>query len=383
MRRWLAVLTLAALGLGFVPAACLSLGEVQADPDSHDAGPSDSSAESPVADSGPGFELLGTTVPSRPSGPAEPSGKGSLRWFAARHVYTGSIDPETGAQDTSAWKKLGYDLDGECTTLDQSKGDSSGTCTKPPNAASDSLEDGDDCRDNRYGRLIAQVIENLNSSWEANFQAGIANGEATLLLRISDLDDGPSDAFAPGAIYLSAQRETAPHWDGTDDFQIQSVSVKGSSVVDPPIVSFPAGYVANDTWVSGELGTSPGPFPMYLVTEIAQINLLSRTLVVKLDATHETALGSSFAAVASRAAITADLWTFILPLFNCDAATAQGLVDLYVLPAADVGGAPPSFSSPGVECSGISVGGAFQWVPIAAPTEVVPSIPPSAPCDAG
>jgi len=383
MRRWLAPLAIAAVGLGFVPVACLSLGDVEASASSVDAGTSDVAVDAPTLEAGSPLELLDTTIPVRPSGPAVASGKGAMRWFAARHVYSGTIDPKTGAKDYEAWRKLGYDLDAECTTPDQSKNDSSATCTKPPNAQDKSLEDGDDCRDNRYGKMLSDVIEKLNSSWEANLQAGIANGEPTLLLRLSDLDDGPSDAFAPGAIYLSSPRETAPHWDGSDEFQIQSISVQGSSVVDPPVVSFPSGYVANDTWVSGEIGTSPGPFPVYLVSEIAQVTLLSRTVVVKLDAKHETALGSSFGAVAARTAIMGDLWTFILPLFNCDPVTAQTLVNLYVLPSADVGNVAPSFSTPGVECSGISVGGAFQWVPIVAPTEVVPSAPVGSACDAG
>ena len=381
MRRFVAVSLALAASLGLLPAACLDLADVEANGGVDDAG-----VDAPldvVVDTGPALELLPATVPPRPAGQTLPSGKGAMRWFAARKIYSGTIDPVTGVTDTKAWKKLGHDLDGECTTLEQSTTDSSATCKKPSGADSESLVDGDDCRDNAYGRVLSLVVKQLGSAWETNLQAGLANGETTLLLRISDLDDGPDDPFAPGALYLSAPRKSAPHWDGSDEFQIQADSVNGASISDPPIVEFPTGYMTEDQWVSGDLGKSPGPFPIYLVSEITMVTLLTRTVVVWLDAQHTRARGSSLSAVAPRSMVLTDLWSFILDMFSCDTVTASTLVQTFVLPNSDVGSTPPTFQTPGAECGGLSVGGAFQWVPIKAPVELV-SVDAGAPvCDAG
>lgn len=381
MRRHVVSVALACGGLAIVPVACLDLGKL--DSSSDDAGASDASlSDVSTPDSGLGLTILEAKPPARPAGSATPSGQGKMRWFAARRLFSGSVDPTTGKTDPDAWKRIGHDVDGECTTLEQSISGTSGVCSKPPNADDESQLDGDDCRDNAYGQLVGRVVKKLDSSWESNSSTEIANGGPTLLLRLSDLDDGPDDPFVPGAIFLSARRKSAPKWDGSDRFELQQDSLVDGTLNGVPLVNFPKGYLVNDQWVSSELGTSPGPFPMFVFSKVVNVQLLSRTLVVALDPPHRRVIGTVFSGVVSRSTIFVDLWAFLMELFSCDVATVQGLADLYVTPAADVGDQPPGFSTPGVECSGMSVGAAFQWVPILAPEQVLPSASTPAPCDA-
>lgn len=352
-------------------SSCLEVADVEQSPKDASA---DGSTES--------LKLLPAKPPPRPAGAREPSGKGGMRWFAARRVFSGTVDPLTLERDLEAWQKLGHDLDGECTSEEQSEADESGVCKKQPTARADALMDGDDCRDNGYGKIFAHVAEKLKSSWELNFHAEVANGGTTLLLRLSDLDAGPNDPFVPGAVYLSVPRATTPAWKGEDQFQIRKSSVDGELVTDPPKIAFPKGYLSGNVWVSSELGASPGEFPLFLLREVVMTNLLSRTLVVALDDAHERALGSAFSAVIARAAILSDLTPLFVDMVGCDTSLSNLLLQSYVLPSADVGTVPPTFVSPGAVCQGLSVGAALQWVPIRAPVEVVDP-PAPAVCDGG
>src|SRR5215216_1887071 len=77
--------------------------------------------------------------PPRPPGSPVASGKGATRWFAARRIFLGTVDPDTQQKEISAWKRIGHDIDGECTTAEISNSDTSASCKKPDNAATDSL----------------------------------------------------------------------------------------------------------------------------------------------------------------------------------------------------------------------------------------------------
>ena len=362
--------------VSLVAPSCLDVADL-------DSGRTDASVDAAVDAGAAGLELLPAKPPERPAGAQKPSGQGAMRWFAARRVFSGTVSPLTLERDLAAWKDLGHDIDGECTTEEQSTADTSGVCKKPANADEASLEDGHECRDNGYGKIFSHVAEKLKSTWEQNFQADVANGATTILLRLSDLDDGPDDPFVPGAVYLSAPRKFAPAWDGNDVYQIRTSSVEGTKVSDPPRVSFPSGYLKDDVWVSNELGTGPGLFPVFLLKAVLMTDLLTRTLVVKLDPTHEHALGSAFSAVVARSAILDDLSPFFLEMVGCDEALSNMLVQMYLLPSADLGTQAPAFHSPASACQGTSIGGAFQWVPIRAPVEAVDTPSQYSACDGG
>lgn len=328
------------------------------------------------------LETLDAVPPERPSGPAVPSGKGALRWFAARRIYAGTVDTKTGKSSPDAWRTIGHDIDGECTTLEQSKNGTSGTCNRPQGSGSDSLLDGADCRDNAYGRMLANATATLNSDWEAKYQGETFNGRATLVLRLSDLDAGPDDPFVPGAIYLSTDTEWTPKWDGNDAVKIQSVTVNGKSIADPPLMAFPKGYLKGHVWVSGERGSGVGPYPILVIEDVLLSSVQGTLLVAKLDPKHERVLGSTMSGVAVRTKIIDEWSPYLMDAVGCVPALLEILKDKLLLPAMDIGPAP-SFVSPGADCECLSIGNAYEWLPIRAPTEVVDVKPPFASCDGG
>lgn len=350
--------------------------------------------ETPTADAGPDadtgspdvvpvpIEILGAVPPERPAGVPAPSGKGALRWFAARRIFAGTVDTQTGKSSPTGWTKIGHDVDGECTSPEQSQSNSSATCKRPAGSGADTLVDGDDCRDNAYGRMLATATQTLNSDWESKYQGETYNGRSTLVLRLADLDAGPDDPFVPGAVYLSADTQWTPSWDGNDDVQIQSLTVNGKSIADPPVMAFPKGYLKDHVWVSGERGTSVGPYPILVIEEVLLSSVQGTLLVAKLDAKHERILGSTMSGVAERAKIVSEWSPYLMDAFGCVPALIDLLEDKLLLPAMDI--APgPTFVSPADDCDCLSIGSSYEWMPIRAPTAVVEVKPPFASCDGG
>ncbi len=102
-----------------------------------------------------------------PSGQCQGSKKG-LRSSAAvklRLTQTnfGERDPSTGAANASAWKNVGFDLDGLCTTPQ-----STDVCARQSGAPASSQEDGFQGIDNAWGRIIAAGLTPAPAASEAN-----------------------------------------------------------------------------------------------------------------------------------------------------------------------------------------------------------------------
>ena len=236
--------------------------------------------------------------PARPAGDPGPGG-GATRWFAAKTIFLGTHDPETKQPDKTAWQRIGHNIDGECTTLEISKSNSSAACKQPTGASVDSLEDGDDCRDNAAGRLVAVGTQVVSINFEPELHAGLLTAEtATYLLRLDDLSAEPDDPYVRGSLYVNVPRnpqfEKPPSWDGADQFSIDALSVDApgpgdagdsgtgeggasdagdagdagnddsaveasapSPLIDKPLFVFDKGYVSKNVWVSGETREVP------------------------------------------------------------------------------------------------------------------------------
>jgi len=329
------------------------------------------------------LEIVAPKPPPRPPGEAKPSNQGVMRWFAARRIFVGTVDVASGKNDSNAWRKIGHDIDGECTTAQMSQDGTSATCQRAQGSPADTLADGDDCRDNAYGRILAVGTQSLASGWELQFQSDVQNGRPTLLLRLSDLDEGSDDPYVPGAVYLSVQTETAPKWDGNDVFQVQRATVSGPSITDAPLIAFPKGYLAGDVWVSGERGTGTSLFPVLLIDKLLLSTVMGSVVVAALDTTHEHVLGSAMSGVADESAVANEWALYFLDAINCKQYLVDLLMNQFVLPSLDVAPAPPSFQNAGEVCSALSIGTAYEWVPIRAPSEVVDTGPPFTACDGG
>jgi len=400
-----ALLGSVALGLAGACQVVLGIEDKQLDPGLGSGG---SAGVAGSEGGGAGPKGSDPVPPKRPTGPATPGG-GVTRWFAAKTMFLGTFDPETKKPDDSAWRRIGHNVDGECTTAEISKSNSSGTCKQPANAPPDSLEDGEGCRDNAAGRLLAVGIKVVPINFEPQLHASLLTAEtATYVLRLDDLSDEPDDPYVRGALYVSVPRnpqfDKVPVWDGTDQFalDIASVDAKGgadagdgaapdagtvdagdastpSPLVDKPLFVFDQGYLSGNVWVSGDLGKSPSKLPLFVFDRLTVVDTVTTTLAVELTPTHDQVKSSQLSVAVTTATIDAQFRPIALELVNCIPPAQTLLMESYILPARDLGAAP-SLVTPGQPCDAQSLAFAFEWKPVKPPVAVVPGPQKPAKC---
>jgi len=389
------VATASLLALCAAAAACqvlfgieekhLAEGAVDASVDSASDAGIDAPSDSNVADSdGPASWVR--RPPPRPQGDAAPSLSGKAVTFAVRGMYLGSIDPETDEPSIEAWKRMGYDLDGKCTTQEESSSGNTGVCTKRSTAGTVSQLDGEECRDNAGGHILSDAFNMLSIPYEKLTLAQSNSGEAfTLVLTIEDLDEGPDDAYAPGKLYVGAPRkagETPPLWDGMDRLRIDERSVIDGGLESPRVV-FAKGYVKDDVWVSNDFGTSPELLPLPLFGAFSYVEARTATISLRLNETHTRVLGSVLSAAATIPSIETAVWPGLLMLAQCSEGFAKTMLTQYVRPNADLADHPPEFVAPSEQCDLMSIGLQPEWKPVQPPDTVIPAGPAPVVCDAG
>ena len=342
--------------------------------------PSDKDAADATSEqAGPNYDRK---PPSRPAGDAGPSDAGKTITLAARSFYLGAIDPDTDETTWEAWRKLGYDLDGRCTTADESLNDLSGVCHKPPGANQYAHEDGFECRDNVVGHELAGALKLLAIDYERALQAQYRSGDlATLVLQLLDLDDGPDDPYVPARIYITAPFGSAPLWDGSDRPVIDSSSVLDGGLDDPKYTV--TGYVKDDIWVSGDYPGSPMTVPLMAFDRVMEVPAKSVLMTVRLDPDHKRSMRSVFAMVLGGPEMIPVMMPALLEVVECNQAAAQALFTQYFSVNRDLSSTSPDFVNPSAECDSAAFGVMVDWRPVRAP-DTVQDIPPKPyPCDAG
>lgn len=187
-------------------------------------------------------------------------------------VRPDEADPlSKGTADDSYWRKLGYDLDGRATTLDEITSGRTG-CEIDRTTG---IEDGDDGRDDAVGSGLLRYASSADSpnpvgNSEQLLNQRLEEGERTLVLELLDVGDGPDDPYVPGRLYLATsvrEKGPAPKWDGEDVRPLAADSFSAGGVA---LNVFPNGYMRGDIWVSGEMDSlsftllfpfSPGEHP--------------------------------------------------------------------------------------------------------------------------
>lgn len=348
-------------------------------PDASDA----AEAEASAADAGDPWVR---TPPPRPQGDAAPSQTGKNISLGMRRLFVGSVDPETDESDGTAWRKMGYDIDGRCTTADESKTRTTGVCAMQVSAGDYSQEDGDDCRDNAGGHILSDAFKLLSLNYEKLTHAQTISGEvASLVLQIDDLDNGPDDPYAPGRLYISAPRiegDLPPLWDGKDKPRIDDRSVIDGGL-DAPNVVFLKGYMKDHVWVSSDFGKSPMMLPLPLFGDFSYLESRTATLTLHFNESHSKVIGSVLSAVATMPTVEQAVRPGILMLTSCQQAVADGMLNAAVRPNTDLADKPPSFVDPSLGCTLLSVGLVPEWVFVQPPDTVVTAPPVPPPCDAG
>lgn len=320
--------------------------------------------------------------PGRPDGDAGPSDAGKTLTFAARTFYLGAIDPATDQTTWEAWRGLGYDLDGKCTTQEESVNDLSGVCHKPAGANQYAHEDGDDCRDNIVGHELAGALELLSIDYERSLQAQYRSGDLeTLVLQLEDLDDGPDDPYVPARLYVAAPFGSAPLWDGSDRPVIDSASVLDGGLDDPKYTL--TGYLKDNIWVSGDFPGAPLTLPLMAFDRIVEVPTKSILMTIELDGAHSKSLRSTVAVVMGGVEMIPVVMPGLLQVVACNQSAAQTLFNQYFAVNRDLSSTSPDFVAPSATCDSASLGVAVDWRPVKTPDTVMYIEPTPYPCDAG
>lgn len=352
--------------------------DTETGPDAQDA-PSDVTAE--VSDAGQ--EDAFARPPLRPEGDASASDAGRTLTLAVRRYFIGTVDPETDDNDIGAWRRLGFDYDGECTTKQQSEDDLSDTCKLPSGADPSALEDGEKCRDNLGGNLLSQALSVLDPSFEKKAHNGTWNcTKATMILQIDDLDDGPDDPYAPGRLYVTAPRDPSQPmlWDGNDVLLVDSDAVLNGSVGEPKYTA-PRGFVRNHVWMNDDFRGPPVVMPMMVLSQVAPVPTETATIAIRLEEDHVEARGAMFSAVIDTLTLEPFLRAGMLEATGCsDALTSMAMARF--LPNRDLANSD-TFVMPGEECAFLSFGGWLELKRVQAPQHVVDVPPNPSACDGG
>ena len=145
------------------------------------------------------------------------------------------VSTRDGEESSDAWKTYGFDLDGLCTTEEQSK-TSAGTCIRAEKSQPAVLTDGDDCIDNNFGSQLVPLIKILGGDIEKNLVDGVKKGGATLAIKLRDLSPSGNDDSVPGALYAAKSASGASLLDGSDVMDVDESSIVDKDL-DRPIAT--------------------------------------------------------------------------------------------------------------------------------------------------
>jgi hypothetical protein len=381
-------MSLAGLGLvTLVAAAAVACGGGTAT--GNDGGPGSEGGggktDSGNVDTGPGI-----TFPTMPKGPTTSSS--TQLNFALHQLYLGDTDyGGMPGQDTSAWAKMGYNIDGKITTTT-----STNVCKLNMSGGSLGQQaqlDGNGGIDNSFGENIyGVIIRGVLPTAAETILTDLNAGEFTLMFDVKGLDTTTTQT----ATGLSAQAfvggnlentMTTPTWEPSFNWPIIGNSpgatlLTKSTVPFVSSVQFPDAYVVNGTWVSG----TPTTISLSISLSGNSLSLAINQAVITFDHSSGNHAGNG---VISGVLDTADLISDIKGIAGrlsptlCTGDTLDSVIQ-EITDSSDImsNGTNPG---PSVTCDAISIGLGFQADVIAQPTELEPfTCPKPDPCtDAG
>jgi hypothetical protein len=378
MRKALATLGVAAVCVEGC-ASLLGYDDLSARSDEQDAATFDTAADTSADAVSPAAH-----PPDRPPGARSASGKGKTLWLMMKRVYLGSKS-HLGVDSTTAWREWGFDLDGRCTGLEESR-TGVDTCTRATGSDQDVLVDGDLCRDNQFGGRLVPLIKVSSANFEDDSNKSLAKGTNTWLIRIDDLDDGADDAYAPGRIYSSGVLEkTDPplKLDGTDVRTVQSDSIEGGDL-EKAKVNLLGGYLRGNVWVSGDGDDFAIPIPMGGSAAVG-MPLVKARMTIQLAVDHLSTADCLIGGALPVASIDTVIKPIASTLGFCPGTPLYESMRATLLKFPDVVVGSPTLNDPSKPCDGLSLGIGFETVRMVAPTTIVPpvALPPGKCGDAG
>jgi hypothetical protein len=327
-------------------------------------GPIDASPDTPA----PTPVLVGQP-PARPDGvPTTASGQ---RTFAVRALYLGDAT-RAGTASASAWKSLGYNLDGKV-----SNSRSTDVCQRAQGASASVHTDGDTGIDNAFGLNIMAIISGLQPDATVAQNSRIGDGGPTTLFQITGLSADETqtatglvvDAFAASPFDSIAENTgKKPTFSLVDNWPVLPSATKSGTVASGAAVRSSEAYMVGGTLVAR--------FDLLNV----QVLLLQSTMVLplrKVVVTGRVSNGALSDGVIAGVISTADMRQAFATQLNvltnqfCDPSSRENVLSL-ISQSADI--AVDGSNPPTANCDAISAGFAFEAAAISE-VKTVGSVP--------
>ena len=297
---------------------------------------------------------------------------GTTQWFVVSDVTFGTHPND--------WRKIGYDLDGRITSVDDSIS-SKGTCRREPSSAKTVLADGDGGIDNNLAARLFSTLRALKADVGDAMNDSIKKGGETLLLRLDGVTSD-DNANVTGTVFVARHAEgAAPTFASGDRWSIVSSSLyEGVDLAHPRFV-FPWGYMRGGTWVSGPLQAAKIPLGLYVEGRRFEIPFERAQLSFHV--------GDGSNGVLAGVTTPAALWTGIEPglrEYACPSKSYPVSLDIIhqeILQMVDLVLESDDLQDPSQPCDAISVGMGFNVRPVAAPEAIVAAAAPEPPVDCG
>ncbi len=324
-------------------------------------------------------------------------------YVAVRSMALGSLDRNQEPTE-GAWKDLGFDLDGLCTSSD--------TCPQDPGTTLSCKTigaippDGRYCRDNSFGKLEAEAVNFQGVGKEFGlsndgFNCALCRGDYNFIIQISDYNGQPNDSNVRIDLYPSPGIETKPGWQcslstaegawkanecWTKDskWTIQKDTFDGQIPADgdlpPAKLNDPSAYV-RDGYIVGQLPADAlFWFPGESAARAYPLTLQGGVFAGRLEQKDGTWVIED-GTIAGRAKVSDMLGGFAL-LGVCEGHEFYGPINLFVNGALDV--LANGSVSPEATCDAVSVGIGFRAEEASFSTTPVDVTPlPGCPVDGG
>jgi predicted small lipoprotein YifL len=323
---------------------------------------------------------------AEPPAPAVPSASATTGHvtFAISRLFIGDTDRE-GKPTFGAWASYGYDLDG-ISSLACADQDPPTLCRPRDGADATSVHtDGDEGRDNSFGKHLAAFFVGMDSHFTESMNARLAAGGATLLVDIDGLGVSPSVGPLTARLHATTSLPTAPLYDGSDAFPIRPELLDDPANAATALLHTEDSYVADDVWVGRFAGDLPIDLTFDLHETRVRVVIHDPVITMRLDIARARVTLGTLAGVVSAEALSTELGDAYYRLLHdsfvlCSTAAHDDVVES-VLQAADM--PLDGVSHPESACDGISIGLGFKAEqatlgPIAEPE--TPLDPPP-PCD--
>ncbi len=290
----------------------------------------------------------------------------------------------------TAWRSLGYDLDGK-TTTEQSVD----VCTLAPTAPLRFQDDGIGGRDNAFGSFILPILQSVvgppscgllgpcNDVLSNDETQAIAQGKFTLQIQVVGLSDDPNQTASglTAQVFSSDALGSTPAFDPTTDWPVQAESlVDSTSIAGGALARFTSAYVTNGTFVAGTRESVT--VPLHANIHGFVFTLPIHAAIITFEHTSSSAAASGvLAGVLDLAELTA--------IFQRQAGTVSTSLcgPAFTGIAQQIGQAVDILmdrsNHAGTPCTGVSFGLGFHATRIANPTTVAAPIPVVDPCADG